>query len=295
MVVKELEESAELVKEYNEGRGNNNIKISVCIPVYNGSAYIKQTITSVLSQSIKDFELVIVDNASTDNTCEIVNGFKDSRIRLIKNSINLGMIGNWNKCVEKANGEYIQILCADDMIYSTCLEEKYNILFNNKEIMMVVSASDVVDGKNKTLFRRKVFSHDKVVDGKKFALWSFRTKNLYGEPSCVMFRKKDFIKIGGFPANIVYGPDWAFWICLGCRGNIAYLSKAMSAFRIEVGTTSGKLMKDYTFLKKDDKEFVNYIKEINVLKLGFLDVLIHNCIFEMMYIFKKCIFSGKKK
>ena len=279
----------------NETNVNATFRTSVCIPVYNGAAYIKQTVQSVLEQTVEQFELVIVDNASTDNTCEIINGFKDSRIRLVRNYENLVMIGNWNKCVKEANGDYIQVLCADDIIYSTCLEEKIDILLRDENIKMVISSSDVIDGQSNILFTRRVFRKDKVIDGKKFARWSFRTKNLYGEPSCVMFRRKDFLKSGGFPANIIYGPDWAFWIRLGAMGNIAYLSKAMSAFRIEVGTTSSKLMKDFSFLKKDDKELVNYIKGIKIIKINFLDILIHNVVFLVMYIFKKYIFSTRKK
>lgn len=279
----------------NEINTNDTPKISVCIPVYNGATYIKQTIISVLEQSIEWFELIIVDNASTDNTCEIINEFRDSRIRLVRNSENLGMIGNWNKCVKEAQGDYIQVLCADDIIYSTCLEEKFNILLGNKNIKMVISASNVIDGKNQVMFTRRVFRNDKIVDGKKFARWSFRTKNLYGEPSCVMFRRKDFIKLGGFPPNITYGPDWAFWIRLGAMGEIAYLNKAMSAFRVEVGTTSSKLMKNYSFLKSDDKEFVDYIKGIELIKINFVDILIHNLVFLIMYAFKRFIFRTKKK
>ena len=77
-------------------------KLSVCIPVYNGAAFIKETIDSVLNQNFKDFEIVIVDNQSTDNTISIVKSYSDPRIKLFINETNIGMIPNWNKAMEHA-------------------------------------------------------------------------------------------------------------------------------------------------------------------------------------------------
>jgi glycosyltransferase involved in cell wall biosynthesis len=85
----------------------SNPKVSVCIPVYNCEAYLANTIRSVLAQSLTDFELVIIDNASTDRTAEIISGFEDPRLRSLRNEKNLGMMGNWNRCLEEARGEFI--------------------------------------------------------------------------------------------------------------------------------------------------------------------------------------------
>ena len=96
-------------------------KLSVCIPVYNGEAYIGETIGRVLKQTYQDFELIVVDNASTDSTVRIVEAIQDKRIHLFVNERNVGMAGNWNRCLEKVDTEYIQILCADDIIGENCL------------------------------------------------------------------------------------------------------------------------------------------------------------------------------
>jgi len=90
-------------------------KLSVCIPVYNGERTIAQTIKSVLSQSFGEFELLIVDNASTDSTVSIVKGFNDSRIRLVVNKRNLGCGGNLEECRRLATGDIIFFLSADDL------------------------------------------------------------------------------------------------------------------------------------------------------------------------------------
>ncbi len=108
-------------------------KLSVCIPVYNGERTIAQSIKSVLSQSLGDFELLIVDNASNDNTVNIVKGFKDSRIRLVVNKQNLGCGGNLEECRRLAAGDILFFLSADDLARKDALlkvREAFNLSDN---------------------------------------------------------------------------------------------------------------------------------------------------------------------
>ena len=94
-------------------------KISVCIPTYNYAHYISFAVESVLNQQFTDFELIIVDDCSKDNTEEVVSRFLyDKRVSFEKNERNLGLVGNWNKCLSKARGEYIKFVFADDMLAS---------------------------------------------------------------------------------------------------------------------------------------------------------------------------------
>ena len=90
--------------------------VSVCIPAYNNAAYIKETIDSILSQTYENLELVICDDNSKDNTAKVIEGIKDERIKFYKNEKNLGMSGNWNHCLSKCSGEFIKLICADDML-----------------------------------------------------------------------------------------------------------------------------------------------------------------------------------
>lgn len=92
------------------------IFLSVCVPTYNASATIVDTIKSILGQTDKNFELVIVDNCSTDNTLDLVRKFKDKRIKLYVNFSNLGCGGNLTSCLQKSRGEIVYFVCADDLI-----------------------------------------------------------------------------------------------------------------------------------------------------------------------------------
>jgi glycosyltransferase involved in cell wall biosynthesis len=124
--------------------------VSVCIPVYNGEKYIKEAINSVLSQNLKDFELLILDNCSLDSTAVIIKNIKDERIRYIKNSNNIGSINNFNKCVELAVGKYFLLLPHDDMLLPGSLE-KFVDKLNDSNIGFVYSAIKVIDKDGNTL------------------------------------------------------------------------------------------------------------------------------------------------
>ena len=85
-------------------------KVSVCIPTYRGAATLGAAIASVLAQSMADFELVVLDDNSPDNTADVVAGFADGRIRYLRNPANLGPEGNWNRCLTEARGAYVKVL-----------------------------------------------------------------------------------------------------------------------------------------------------------------------------------------
>ena len=124
--------------------------VSVCIPVYNGEKYIEQCINSVLSQNLKDFELLILDNCSLDSTATIITNIKDERIRYIKNDTNIGSINNFNKCIELASGEYFLLLPHDDLLLPGSLRKFVDILADSS-IGFTYSAIQVIDENSEIL------------------------------------------------------------------------------------------------------------------------------------------------
>lgn len=115
-------------------------KISVLIPTYNYGRFLDETIQSVLSQTYTDFELVVVDNCSTDNTIEVVQPYLvDKRVRFYRNETNIGLVGNWNKCLELAQGEYIKFLCADDKFHPLLLQQFAAVMEQHPQVMLVTS------------------------------------------------------------------------------------------------------------------------------------------------------------
>ena len=91
-------------------------RVSICIPTYRGAAYLAATLDSVLAQSYSNFELWILDDNSPDDTQTIVARYTDPRIKYVRNTQNLGPEGNWNKCMDLAQGKYFKLLPHDDLL-----------------------------------------------------------------------------------------------------------------------------------------------------------------------------------
>jgi glycosyltransferase involved in cell wall biosynthesis len=107
----------------------SNIEVSVLIPTYNYAHFLDETIQSVLNQTYNDYEVIIVDNKSTDDTVEVVEKYlSDTRIHFYQNDSNLGLTGNWNKCLEFAKGDYIKFLCADDKFHPEMLQKFVTVM-----------------------------------------------------------------------------------------------------------------------------------------------------------------------
>ena len=104
------------------------VKVSVCIPSHNGADFLPQAIESVLAQTFTDFELVVVDDSSDDASVAIARSFDDPRLRLHANPARLGLVGNWNRCVELARGEYIYLFHQDDVMEPDNLARKSSFL-----------------------------------------------------------------------------------------------------------------------------------------------------------------------
>ncbi|HCU58914.1 MAG TPA: glycosyl transferase [Alphaproteobacteria bacterium] len=112
-------------------------KVSVIMPAYNVEQYIKEAIDSILNQTFQDFEFIILNDGSTDNTAQIVRSFKDKRIKFIDNPYNQGFIASLNQCLDIAKGEYIAKMDSDDISLPERLEKQVKYLDNNPQVGLV--------------------------------------------------------------------------------------------------------------------------------------------------------------
>lgn len=118
--------------------------ISVILPVYNAEKYIAEALTSVLTQSYKNFELILINDLSTDNSIEKIKNFNDERLRIINNKVNLGIARSLNIGINHAKGDYIAIMHADDISLPERLTEQYNLLENNNSISIIGSSIELI-------------------------------------------------------------------------------------------------------------------------------------------------------
>lgn len=115
----------------------NDLKFSICIPTYNAANLLKQTIESIFRQSFKNYEIIVSDDCSTDNTKETINSFKDNRIRYFKNENNLGYGNNLRICCSKADGDIIYLMGHDDILLKDALLKTYNAFMKSDEVGVV--------------------------------------------------------------------------------------------------------------------------------------------------------------
>jgi glycosyltransferase involved in cell wall biosynthesis len=167
------------------------IKVSCILRVYNGEKYIREAIDSILNQTYKDFEFIMIDDGSTDDTVKIIESYNDSRIKLYKNEKNMGLSYATNRGIELAKGEYIALVDSDDVYYNTRLEKQVKYLDENMDVG-AVSACWSVNGEKIEYFFENVNIFT-------ILLWYQKGKNNFRyaviNPT-LMVRKDIFIKYG---------------------------------------------------------------------------------------------------
>ena len=181
--------------------------VSVCIPVFNGRNYIKDCINSVLKQSYTNFELLIVDNCSIDETQSLVENYNDERIRYIRNNLNIGALNNFNKCIEMAAGEYFVLLPHDDILLPGALKEFVSAL-ENKNIGLVYSALHLIDENGDTL-HKKINHNSNMSFTSEEALKDLI--NNFMPIQCAMVRIDILKKLGGFDLKYSLSTDIHLW------------------------------------------------------------------------------------
>ncbi|WP_422013822.1 glycosyltransferase family 2 protein [Roseateles sp.] len=210
--------------------------VSICIPTYKGGAYLAAAIDSVLSQTLTDFELVVVDDNSPDDTADIVAGFDDARLVYERNPANLGPQGNWNRCLQLARGRYFKLLPHDDLLMPACLEQQVAILEADArhELALVFGARDVIGPDGRVLTSRHYGSagSQRLTAQAVRAQCARRGTNVLGEPGSVMFRRELARRIGPFDARHPYVIDMDYWLRLLDHGDAYYCDQILSAFRV---------------------------------------------------------------
>lgn len=265
-------------------------KVSICIPVYNAEEFISSTIQSVLDQTYTDFELIVSDNQSTDDTMKKIMQFSDKRIVVFENDTNVGMFENWNLCLKRAKGEYIHLLCADDYLEPTAIEKMIGRMEKNSNAVFVFNDSNVVNEVGKIIMKRTFASKDGKYDGREIAKKAFKDHNIFGEPSNVMFRRDIAKKVGGFSEKIFYSSDWDYWTRLAMHGDVEYIAERLTNFRVSQGTGTSKLMKQWKKLIEDDQRFVDDVTTLKGFELSSRDIREHKLKIRLRLI-AKMIFS----
>jgi glycosyltransferase involved in cell wall biosynthesis len=208
-------------------------RISVCIPSYNSAAFLPAAIESVLGQAFFDFELLIIDDCSTDGTAEVAARYaaRDNRIRFLVNERNLGMVENWNRCLREARGEYVQYVFGDDLLSSPdALGRMAALLDGDSGIALVATSRHYIGPDSRVVKTVSCFPGDLTAAGTAIInLTLFEHQNIIGEPSVVMFRKS--LARRGFDSRYRQIVDMEMWFYLLEQGKFAFVKEPLCSFR----------------------------------------------------------------
>src|SRR5699024_111524 len=200
---------------------------SIVIPLYNKKAHIKRAINSILQQTYQNFEIIVIDDGSTDNSYEEIKEIKDSRLSIYKKD-NEGVSVARNFGVEKANNDYIAFLDADDVWHSLFLESILNLIKEYPEAGAYASSYDfrtVSSIKNANINIDLHKGQTGLVD---------YFKSAQNDPlisaSSVVIRKSVFKTIGGFMPELSRGEDLEMWCRIALNYKIAYINKVLASY-----------------------------------------------------------------
>lgn len=226
-------------------------RVSVCIPAFNAELTIGHSIQSVLDQKGCDFNIIVVDNASVDRTCEVVESFSDPRVRLFRNDSNIGYPANVNRCLSLVDGDFFCILCSDDYyIHEHVLSDWLAVLGANPACVAAHSAFTHPLGMNAEIVGRAysilpegVCIPEQVIDaflsGRGFFGWGWCVRSSLLQDGRLMFNE-----------SLTMAPDTLFWLDVALRGNVIEMpyGKPAYAFVIHQGSLGSKLFQRFRTL-----------------------------------------------
>lgn len=227
--------------------------VSVCIPAFNGATHLEECLDSVCSQTYRELEILIVDDCSTDRTASIIEAYqqRDSRIRLVRNDTNLGLVGNWERCITLASGEFVKFAFHDDVLYPRCVEALVQAMdpgvrfaFCAREFIADDPASRTrANGMQRARQRiHALFADTGLITPAAFSLAVLDVipTNIVGEPTATMMHRDVFWQYGRFNPDLVQILDFEFWCRVGSNETIRYVPEVLAKFRLHASSTTSR-------------------------------------------------------
>ncbi|MGP4082842.1 glycosyltransferase family 2 protein [Pseudalkalibacillus sp. R45] len=249
--------------------------ISVVMAVYNGEHYLQEAIESILNQSYQNFEFIIVNDGSLDNTAEILKDVQDSRVRIIHIPKNKGAANALNIAIKNASGDWIAIQDADDLSMPTRLEEQAAYVREHPHLAAIGTLKECMSG-NKEIPSKRLRTEEFgnfLVSSEHMKAYRF-----YINPLChgsVLFSKKIFKEVGGYDSSYKICYDYDLWMRMFEVGPIHKINKKLYQYRIHPDSISNKKQpynEDWvvasTYIKKSVKKARNSGRDPQIIVLG---------------------------
>jgi glycosyltransferase involved in cell wall biosynthesis len=235
-------------------------KISLVMPIYNSEKFLDESIESILNQTFQDFELVLVNDKSTDNSLRIIKEYmkKDKRIKLINNKENLGSVKSRNKGLKVAKGKYVAVLDSDDISLSKRFKIQHDYLEKNPHIFLVGSSAIYIGEKGKEIRRFRKYDNYKILG------WRF-FKSCGMIHSTVMFRNTPDVS---YNEEFKSAHDYNFYLDILAQGkNITNIPLFLIKHRVHQGSAHTTNTKKQEFFRdKAIKEHMQFKPKLSLIK-----------------------------
>lgn len=234
------------------------IPISIIMPAYNAQKYIKEAIESVLNQSFSDFEFIIIDDGSTDNTVQIVGSYKDSRIKLIQKEHDF--INSLNAGIQVADGKYLARMDADDVMHVDRLRIQYAIMEEDSQIAVCSSWMTLFgDGVPRGVISRSASGYVE------YPLITLLQRCIFFHPTVML--RSDFLKKNGlkYEKGYVCAEDYKFWFEIAKCGGVFYVeTQSLLYYRVSNTQVSERKQKEQEETSiRIKKEILDYLIVLN--------------------------------
>jgi len=226
--------------------------VSICIPTYNGAAFLDDCLNSAKAQTHSDLEILVLDDCSSDDTLAVAerHARQDPRIKVSLNSCNLGLVGNWNRSIEMARGEWVKFLFQDDLLHPHCVEmllaegmaQGRPLVACDRDFLFDESIGDEL---------REIYAYNRLrineflapgrgASAAQYAAHIARLlqSNHVGEPTVTLIHRRAFADFGLFCADLAQICDVEYWARVAGQAGIAYLPDTLATFRVHAGATS---------------------------------------------------------
>lgn len=200
--------------------------ISIVLPVYNGERFLRASIDSVIAQTYQDWELLVVDDCSTDSTATIVSEYvqRDPRIKYFKNEVNLRLPRNLNRGFSLSKGDYLTWTSDDNVFRPTALEKMYNALKSNPEAQFAYASCDITD------------EEDNVIEY--MMLYPGIEKRAVGQNpvgACFLYTRKVYETVGEYDPDALYVEDFDYWQRIFMRFKVVPIYEILYSYRSQKG------------------------------------------------------------
>lgn len=237
------------------------------VPVYNGSHFLADSVESILNQSFDDFDLIVLDDASTDDSLDVAASISDPRISIRTSSERLGLAGNWNRAIELAQTEFFVIVHQDDVYLPEYLEKMTGFLRAHPDAFAAHCPAEPIDESGETfpsaehLYKSRFWRGDQVICRDPADELSILAQGNYVICPSVIYRASLVKQVGKFSPSYEFVTDWEYWVRGLLKGyRLAGCPERLVQFRRHAGTTTQSL-EDTLERFSEEKKFLEWLEK----------------------------------